>query len=180
MSPWISDLYLRSQTDARLLSLTRDGYGRAFATLAERYRAELLAHARHLSSTGNAEDLLQQTLLSAFAALNRGAEVGHTRGWLHAILRHAAIRARAPVEAPLELAVQTGEAPDALLDARADVRLVLSALDELPPASARPWSAARFRDLAAPSSPRRSGCQRARCASSYSAPAARSGWRSPR
>ncbi len=132
MSPWISDLYLRSQTDARLLSLTRDGHGRAFATLAERYRAELLAHARRLSSTGNAEDLLQQTLLSAFAALNRGAEVGHTRGWLHAILRHAAIRARAPVEASLELASQTGEAPDALLDARADVRLVLSALDALP------------------------------------------------
>jgi len=132
MSPWISDLYLRSQTDARLLSLTRDGHGRAFATLAERYRAELLAHARRLSSTGNAEDLLQQTLLSAFAALNRGAEVGHTRGWLHAILRHAAIRARAPVEASLELAAQTGEAPDAMLDARADVRLVLSALDALP------------------------------------------------
>ena len=132
MSPWISDLYLRSQTDARLLSLTRDGHGRAFAILAERYRAELLAHAGRLSSTGNAEDLLQQTLLSAFAALNHGAEVGHARGWLHAILRHAAIRARAPVEAPLELATQTGEAADALLDARTDVRLVLSALDALP------------------------------------------------
>jgi RNA polymerase sigma factor (sigma-70 family) len=128
----MSDLYLRSQTDARLLSLTRDGHGRAFAVLAERYRAELLGQARRMSSSANAEDLLQQTMLSAFAALDRGAEVGHARGWLHAILRHAATRARGPAEAPLELAVHTGETPDAMLEARADARLVLSALDELP------------------------------------------------
>lgn len=138
MSPWVSDLYLRSQTDARLLSLTRDGHGRAFAILVERYRTELLAQARRLSASRNAEDLLQQTLLSAFAAINRGVEVGHARGWLHAILRHAAIRARGPVEAPLELAAQAGEELDERVEARADARLVLSALGELPTASARP------------------------------------------
>ncbi len=83
MSPWISDLYLRSQTDTRLLSLTRDGHDRAFAVLAERYRAELLGQARRLSSSANAEDLLQQTMLSAFAALApRGR--GRPRPWVAA------------------------------------------------------------------------------------------------
>lgn len=132
MSPWLSDLYLRSQSDARLVSLARDGHDRAFAVLAERYRTELLGQARRLSGAGNAEDLVQQTLLSAFAALRRGAEVGHARGWLHAILRHAAIRAHAPIEAPLETALGALVAHDTLLETRADARELLSALDELP------------------------------------------------
>jgi RNA polymerase sigma factor (sigma-70 family) len=132
MSPWISDLYLRSQSDARLLSLTRDGHARAFAILVERYRAELLAQARRLGAPGSAEDVVQQTFLSAYAALIGGAEVGHLRGWLHAILRNTAIRTHAPVEAPLEGCDACGEPLEAVVERRASARSVISALDGLP------------------------------------------------
>jgi DNA-directed RNA polymerase specialized sigma24 family protein len=51
-----------------------------------------LGQARRLDSAGRAEDIVQPTFLSAFVALRAGAEVVHLRGWLHQILRHAAIR----------------------------------------------------------------------------------------
>jgi RNA polymerase sigma factor (sigma-70 family) len=132
MSPWISDLYLRSQSDTRLLSLTRDGHERAFAILVERYRAELLAQARRLGANGSAEDVVQQTFLSAYSALTGGAEVGHPRGWLHAILRNAATRTHAPVEAPLEEFDACGEPLEAVAERRASARSVMSALEGLP------------------------------------------------
>jgi RNA polymerase sigma factor (sigma-70 family) len=132
MSPRISDLYLRSQSDARLLSLTRDGHARAFAILVERYRPELLAQARRLGATGNAEDVVQQTLLNAYAALTGGAEVGHLRGWLHAILRNVATRGHGPIEAPLEACDASGEPLEATIERRASVRSVISALADLP------------------------------------------------
>ena len=132
MSPWLSDLYLSSQSDARLLGLTRDGHPRAFAILAERYRAELLAHARRVGAHGNAEDVVQQTFLSAFAALSAGAEVGHPRGWLHAILRHAASRVRGPADASLEGLDATGEPLELVVERRARIRSVITALEGLP------------------------------------------------
>jgi RNA polymerase sigma factor (sigma-70 family) len=132
MSPRISDLYLRSQSDTRLLSLTRDGHARAFAILVERYRPELLARARRLGAPGGAEDVVQQTFLNAYAALTGGAEVGHLRGWLHAILRNAATRAYGPVEAPLEGSDACGEPLEAVIERRARTRSVISALADLP------------------------------------------------
>ena len=132
MSPWISDLYLSSQSDARLLSLTRDGHARAFTILVERYRSELLAHARRVAANGNAEDIVQQTFLNAYSAVTRGVEVGHLRGWLYAILRNAATRAHAPAEAGLEEFDACGEPLEVTIEHRDSARSVISALEELP------------------------------------------------
>ena len=85
MSPRLSDLFLGSQSDERLVSLARAGHDRAFVAIVERYNAELHALARRLCSDGRAEDIVQQTFLSAFAALRSGAEVKHLRGWLYRI-----------------------------------------------------------------------------------------------
>ncbi|HET9103478.1 MAG TPA: RNA polymerase sigma factor [Solirubrobacteraceae bacterium] len=132
MSPWLSDLYLRSQSDQRLLSLARDGNGGAFALLAERYRSELVGSARRLAAAAEAEDIVQQTLLSAFAAIQRGTEVQHVRAWLHAILRNTAMRARLPVTRPLPADGLPGEPACAVLDVRDEAREVLDALGGLP------------------------------------------------
>jgi RNA polymerase sigma factor (sigma-70 family) len=91
MSPWLSDLLLGSQTDERLVGLARSGQSRAFTAIVERYRRELLALAHRLSPD-RAEDLVQQTFLSAFSALQRDADVRHLRGWLYQILRNLAAR----------------------------------------------------------------------------------------
>jgi RNA polymerase sigma factor (sigma-70 family) len=96
-------VFLRSQSDERLVALARAGHERAFVAIAERYRRELLGQARRLDSGGRAEDIVQQTLLSAFAALQAGAEVAHLRGWLYQIVRHAAIRANTRERPVMEL-----------------------------------------------------------------------------
>ncbi|MGH2852263.1 MAG: RNA polymerase sigma factor, partial [Solirubrobacteraceae bacterium] len=83
------------------MELVRAGHDRAFTTIVERYRRPLYLFARRLNSDGNAEDVVQQAFLGAFSALRAGAEVHHLRGWLHRIVRNAAITtaARAPQEA---------------------------------------------------------------------------------
>jgi RNA polymerase sigma factor (sigma-70 family) len=102
MSPWLSDLLLRTQTDERLVALARLGNQRAEEAIVARYRDALLGYARHISSD-RAEDLVQQTLLSAVLALRAGTEVGHLRGWLHGILRNQACRESATGAQPAAL-----------------------------------------------------------------------------
>ncbi|MDQ6840938.1 MAG: hypothetical protein M3025_00740, partial [Actinomycetota bacterium] len=92
MSPWLSDRLLSSQSDERLVELARSGHKRALAAIVERYRNELLFGARRLSSDKRAEDMVQQTFLNVFVALESGTEVRHLRGWLHQVLRNTAIR----------------------------------------------------------------------------------------
>jgi RNA polymerase sigma-70 factor (ECF subfamily) len=92
MRPWLSDALLGSQTDERLVTLTRAGHERAFAAIVERYRRPLVGFARRIAPESRAEDVVQQALTSAWAALAAGAEVAHLRGWLHQIVRHEAIR----------------------------------------------------------------------------------------
>src|SRR6478736_5768690 len=132
MSPWLSDLFLRSQSDERLADLARAGHERAFAVIVERYRGELLALARRLNSDGRAEDVLQQAFLSAFTAIRSGTEVRHVRGWLYQIVRHAAIKARSQVEVPLDdLALATEPVEDAV-ERRAMAMTAVSELARLP------------------------------------------------
>ncbi|HUE25242.1 MAG TPA: sigma-70 family RNA polymerase sigma factor [Solirubrobacteraceae bacterium] len=120
MSPWLSDLFLSSQSDERLIALVREGRERAFAVIVERYRRELLALARRLRSDGRAEDLVQQTFLSAFTAISSGAEVTHLRGWLYQILRNASTSAgrRSHVEVELDGAMTAGEALEEAVERR--------------------------------------------------------------
>ncbi len=104
MSPWLSDLFLSSQSDERLVTLARSGHERAFVVIVERYRPQLLGRARQLTNDRRAEDLVQQTFLDVFAALQSGTKVIHLRGWLHQVLRNTAIRmgSNTPVEAELD------------------------------------------------------------------------------
>jgi RNA polymerase sigma factor (sigma-70 family) len=128
VSPWLSELFLRSQSDERLVSLAGAGHDRAFAAIVERYRPELQAHARRLSADGRAEDIVQQAFLSAFAALRSGTEVKHLRGWLYQIVRNAAIRSHAPGDVSIDDVTLAGAPLEDDVQARA---LALSALSEV-------------------------------------------------
>ncbi len=132
MSPWLSDLFLRSQSDERLVALARAGHERAFAMIVERYRPELLALARRLNSDGRAEDVLQQAFLSAFTAIRSGTEVRHVRGWLYQIVRHAATRARNPVEVPLDDVALATEPVEDAVERRATAMSAVAELARLP------------------------------------------------
>ena len=132
MSPRLSDLFLSSQSDERLVSLAQAGHERAFVAIVERYRPELLALARRLCPDGRAEDVVQQVFLSAFAALRSGAEVKHLRGWLYRIARNAATRSRAPLSLPLDGGTASAESVEDIVEQRAVAMAALAELARLP------------------------------------------------
>src|SRR2546421_12372511 len=103
MSPWLSELFLGSQSDERLVELARAGHDRAFVAIVQRYRRELYGHARRLGADGHAEDIVQQAFLSAFAALRKDTDVAHLRGWLYTIVRHTAARPARGLQGEAEL-----------------------------------------------------------------------------
>src|SRR3954453_4005781 len=84
---------LRTQSDARLAALARDGHERAFEAIVEGYRRELLRHGQRVLGETRGEDVLQQALLAAWAALRRGDEVRDLRPWLHRIVHNTALNA---------------------------------------------------------------------------------------
>jgi RNA polymerase sigma factor (sigma-70 family) len=134
VSPWLSDIFLSSQSDERLVALARAGHERAFAAIVERYRRELGAYARRLDSSGRAEDIVQQALLSAFTALRSGTEVAHLRGWLYQIVRNTAIRASARERPATELdaSLAVTESLEDAVETRMRAREVLTELGRLP------------------------------------------------
>lgn len=132
MSPRLSDLFLSAQSDDRLVTLARAGHQRAFAAIVERYGSELEALARRLTSDGRSEDVVQQAFLSAFAALNTGAEVRHLRGWLYQIVRNAATRPQGPACVPLDGATPSADTLEDMVQQRALAMAALTELGRLP------------------------------------------------
>jgi RNA polymerase sigma factor (sigma-70 family) len=86
-----SALLLRSQSDARLLELAREGHERAFEAIVERYRRPLLRACRRVLPEARAEDAVQQALVAAWTALERGYEVRELRPWLFRIAHNTAL-----------------------------------------------------------------------------------------
>ncbi|MFZ1996547.1 MAG: RNA polymerase sigma factor, partial [Solirubrobacteraceae bacterium] len=127
-----SDRLLDGEPDAHLVSLVKAGHDAAFAAIVRRYERELQGQARRLSSDGRGEDAVQQAFLNAFAALRRGSEIHHLRGWLHQILRHEVVRARLPIDAPLDAAVAGGETLEDTVQRRATAHTTLVELSALP------------------------------------------------
>jgi len=92
MSPKASTRLLATQSDERLAAMARAGHDRAFEALVQRYRRPLLRYCRRISiSDGRAEDVVQQTLLQAWSALRRGAQVRELRPWLYRIAHNTAV-----------------------------------------------------------------------------------------
>ena len=133
MSPWLSDLLLRSQSDERLIALSHLGHKRAFELIVERYRRPLTAYARRIDPN-RADDLVQQTFLAALSSLQAGAEVRHLRGWLYEILRNQARReyASSPVLMELAEADSVTESAEQVAERRMLAVDALGAVAELP------------------------------------------------
>jgi RNA polymerase sigma factor (sigma-70 family) len=126
---------LRTQSDLRLVALAAAGHERAFEAIVERYRRQLLRHARRYLPEARAEDAVQQALVSAWTGLRRGDEVRELRPWLHRIVHNAALNAlRTPGYDYDELraTLQGSGGPAELAERRAVVHGTLAGLAALP------------------------------------------------
>lgn len=130
----VSVRLLQAQSDDRLLALVRDGHERAFEALVKRYHKPLLAYGRRLLPAAVAEDAVQQGLLQAWLALQRGTEVRDLAPWLYRIVYHAAIRMQRAASDDLApvAPVLTAEAPHLDLERRIAARDALAGAAALP------------------------------------------------
>jgi RNA polymerase sigma-70 factor (ECF subfamily) len=122
--------------DRSALARARSGDGAAFAELAAPFRRELLVHCyRMLGSLQDAEDVLQETLMAAWRALDRFEERSGLRTWLYRIATNRCLNAlradsrrpdtrlpEVPLPEPTRLAdpVWLEPLPDALLEGLPD------------------------------------------------------------
>ncbi|HEV7585650.1 MAG TPA: RNA polymerase sigma factor [Solirubrobacteraceae bacterium] len=125
------------QSDQRLLALARDGDERAFEALVRRYRRALLRYCRRMGlSDSRAEDVVQQALLRAWLALERGGDVHAPKAWLYRTVHNTAVNALRSTRnhSPLEDGVPVGLAASAESDfeSRVAVRQTLGDVAGLP------------------------------------------------
>src|SRR4051812_1462663 len=126
---------LRSQTDGRLIDLTRDGNERAFEAIVQRYRRPLLRYCSRLLSPTRAEDAVQQAFLSAHRAIHAGDAELNLRPWLYRIAHNAALnllRQQGFDHAPVSEEIDGVETPVQAFERGERLRTVVAAVQELP------------------------------------------------
>ena len=126
---------LRSQTDERLVDLARAGYEPAFEAIVTRYRRPLLRYCSRFLSEERAEDAVQQTFVSAYAAMKKDESELRLRPWLYRIAHNTALNAlrdRGLRHEELAEEIDGVERPDQALERREGLRTVLGAVQELP------------------------------------------------
>ena len=127
---------LRTQPDERLAALARDGKAASFDEIVRRHRPALLAYAGSLAPPSRAEDVVQDSLLKAYAALRDGAEPELLRAWLFRIVRNTAIdeqRGLRPHE-QLDENYDGVEQPPEAVGRREQLSSLVAAIRDLPPA----------------------------------------------
>lgn len=130
----------QGRRDRELAARAGGGDAAAFGLLVGRHRPALLRVARRaLDGSGEeAEDAVQDALLSAYRALSAGKRPANVRAWLFAIVRNACVdrhRARrptAPLEDQEELRSPTETETAAVAEQRASVEALLQAIAALP------------------------------------------------
>jgi RNA polymerase sigma factor (sigma-70 family) len=122
--------------DERLARLVSDGNKQAFAPLYERYYQQLYRYCRSIVHDDlDAQDALQSTFASAFAALRKGRRDAPLRPWLFRIAHNEAIsviRRRRPAEELSEASERCGDSVEEQAGERARFALLLHDLGELP------------------------------------------------
>jgi len=133
---------LRLRSDEQLVRLFRGGSEEAFRVVHDRYRARLLAYARQMlgGAGADAEDVLQDVFVRAYAALRANDRDVSLRAWLYRIAHNRCIDelrrpggggANASDEA-LELAHARSGDPHATAEQRESLRRLVADVQRLP------------------------------------------------
>lgn len=94
----------------------------------------MLRYCTPIVGAARAEDVVQQALINAHAALRRTSEVRHLRSWLYRITHNAALNALRSVrdDLPLDPAHAAADGPEAALERTERLRATLAAVQDLP------------------------------------------------
>jgi RNA polymerase sigma factor (sigma-70 family) len=126
---------LRTQSDERLVDLTRDGNDSAFEAIVQRYRRPLMRHCSRLLPEARAEDAVQQAFLSAYTAIRSGDAELNLKPWLYRIAHNAALNALRQngwTHEQLDESVDGVERPDQAVERRERLGEVVVAVNALP------------------------------------------------
>jgi RNA polymerase sigma factor (sigma-70 family) len=126
---------LRSQTDARLVDLTRDGNERAFEAIVQRYHRPLLRYCARILSPTRAEDAVQQAFLSAHRSIHAGDAELNLRPWLYRIAHNAALnllRQNGFDHEEMSEEIDGVDTPPQIFERSERLRAVMAAVQDLP------------------------------------------------
>lgn len=84
---------LERASDERLVALTREGVDPAFEVIVRRYRPALVRYGSRFLDADRAEDVVQQSLVKALAALREDRRRMQLRPWLYRIVHNEALNA---------------------------------------------------------------------------------------
>jgi RNA polymerase sigma-70 factor, ECF subfamily len=130
----VARVLLATQPDTCLAALAGEGSDAAFEEIVRRHRPVLVAFAGRVASPSTADDVVQESMLRAHAALQRGDRPKTPRAWLFQIVRRMALNERRTWKMHTELdeTIDGVEQPPAALERRNSVQRLLSGLDDLP------------------------------------------------
>lgn len=126
---------LRLVSDARLISLVREGNRAAFEALYDRHHRAILSFCRHvLGNMDEAEDAVQHTFVAAYSDLMASEKPIQLRAWLFAIARNRCLTIiRSRREQPTaDLLEPATEGLAAQVQRRQDLRDLVADLQRLP------------------------------------------------
>lgn len=126
---------LSTQTDERLVDLVRAGSDPAFETIVERYRRPLMRYVSRILPPERAEDVVQQSFVNAYEAMQRDAATIQLRPWLYRIAHNNALNAlrdRGLRHAELDDRLDGVERPDQALERAQGLRELVGAVQALP------------------------------------------------
>jgi RNA polymerase sigma factor (sigma-70 family) len=126
---------LASQSDERLVDLVRAGYEPAFEAIVARYRGPLIGYCGRFLPEPRAEDVVQQTFVNAYRAMQGSRGELRLRSWLYRIAHNTALNAlrdRGLQHEQLHDQLDGVERPDQAFERRQGLRELLASVQALP------------------------------------------------
>jgi RNA polymerase sigma factor (sigma-70 family) len=132
----LAGLALRCQSDARLVSLCREGRDPAFEEIVRRYRPQLVSFAAAIVPAHRAEDVVQEALTKAHASLAASHGGMKVKPWLYTIVRNRALNdlRDEPGHQHLDEDFDGVPQPPEVAAQRSDLAAVLAGVKSLPAA----------------------------------------------
>src|SRR5918912_3283943 len=126
---------LHTQSDERLVDLSRAGNDRAFEAIVSRYRRPLLRYCRRLLPPERAEDAVQQAFLNAYRAIGAGESELNLRPWLYRIAHNSALnslRQSGWSYEEIDESFDGVQQPPQAVEQRERIKEIVSAVQDLP------------------------------------------------